>query len=276
MSESKIFTPKEAQPINHSIWLSGLFEIGGSMFLEIQKRKSKSKKNPEVVHTYTRPVISIVDNHPEICQFPKILGYGSTRPYRRGKKSHRWSLKGPKVVDLTTNMKPTSPLRQETIIAFENWGTATTEERLEIARELKQTSPPLLKLDDYTDLVQKPQFLAGVLDGRGMLIPQEHYNKEKGYGVIHPRLRISSLNKPLLLAIQNLYQGYFGIQSKEGEIKQFTRKAKAYKFRNTSYQLQIGSPSAIIEILQKTLPYLKIDKNIDTYFSSFPYQGVST
>lgn len=107
-------------------------------------------------------------------------------------------------------MEPYAPSRQEIITAFSNWESAgSADERIEVAKSSRNKVVVELDATNYTRLVKDPDFLAGIIDGRGYVAVQESFNETTNdeYGWISRRLRISTRNRPLLEALQQEYSG---------------------------------------------------------------------
>lgn len=247
---------KEFSVDGYSQWLGGLFEVGGAMFFKISVEKRLSR--PRI---YAYPMIELSDNDEQrVVRFQQIIG---GRIYRSGTKSYRCWLKGVKAVALAQVMAPFSPSRGEIITAFENWENADTEERVAIAEEvsLSETGNYLTK-DDYIPLVRLAPFVAGILDARAVFSMNEMLTPigDRIHGWIYPRMDLTTINVPLIEALQERFGGSTEMITHEGENR--TIFGQKYNVRHGSIRWTIGHRT-YNDIIAFAGPFIKLRRLVD-------------
>lgn len=189
-------------------FLGGIFSAGGSFTLRVENgiKRSRSKSTGEVrSYLFTRviPLITYSDNRgSKIERFENIFG-GKTISHA-SKDSYRWYLKDHEAVKLAFLMKDFLPSRSQAIEAFQKWSeTKDPTIRLAIAQQLRESTkgkPANLPKERYRDLIEDPQFLAGVFESRGLI-----YHRKGEHTGNH--IAINSENEGLLEAIREKYGG---------------------------------------------------------------------
>lgn len=204
---------KEFPIDDYQQWLGGLFEVGGAIFF---KKHVANRGIHQYIYYY--PTIELSDNDENrVRRFQQIVG-GAI--YHTRKNSYRCSVKGTNAVYLAQLMARFSPSRSEIITAFENWENADTDERIAIAQEVSESDTETnLTRNDYTWLVRSAPFVAGVIDSRAVFSVNETFRPggDKSYGWIIPRMTITTLNVPLIEALQERFGGSTEMVTHRGE-----------------------------------------------------------
>lgn len=244
-------TPENAETplVNKKTWLGAGLEVGGAIFFDISDVKSGEK-----TLTYAYPLVTI--GHNDIKK-AKILqdAFGGFVTKRSDKNSWYWTIKGANAAKLLSDLKPSTPSRQEVIEVMESWSQAgSREERLGIAHEFQpeQMKKPVTP-ERYEKLLEDPNFVAGVIENRGSVYQHERYFADKGVGNVTSGLEIHSTNKELLLAFSRKFGGKLYVVKSAGEVQNI--KGDQVTLQNDSVVLKLGQDdmSKIIPIVQ---PYL--------------------
>src|SRR5258708_7352750 len=138
---------------------------------------------------YAYPYCQLVSKDAKIPNFMQNLCGG--RIWKKG-NSNLWHLgQSENVVQLISNISPYLVSRREICDAILNWENEDSEGRVLIAQEIRNENrlKPVFA-DDYSEIIQNPAFLAGVIDRLGH-IRSLHKNK-------YPSLEIQSTNQQLL------------------------------------------------------------------------------
>lgn len=232
---------------SQSKWLGGVFEAGGSLYFDIQTKK---RGKPFI---YSSPNLSFSDNnHQKVSLFKQMVGGGQVYT-KRGSSELRI---GGRFVDLAVEiahqMAPYAPMRQKDIAAFELWGEIDDKsEKLLVALESRKIERVYPSIDEYAELVKMPEFMAGVIDARGLTYPKNQLLVDAdriSYG-----LKISDQNKPLLDAIEGEYGGSVQLELAQGQEKQGVIIAR------DTYVLYIVSAEAD-PLVESARPYLLTGK----------------
>lgn len=189
------------------MFLSGFFEVGGYMKMEVSliKRVLKSKK--VIYITSITPIIGYSDsNKKKLIYLRSLFGGGVHK--EKNKNSWRWYLKSRKLSPLIDNLRVYAPSWETFIKEFDNWSiTEDIETKLEIAERVKEISRPQprdhVSIEYYKRLIENPKFLAGVYESRGVL----YKNIRPDSPLDIPLLAIHSQSLNLLYAIKNKYGG---------------------------------------------------------------------
>lgn len=224
-----------------ALWLAGVIEAGATVAIGIQRKTSPS--GHEDIRAY--PFISISDNaNPQFRHELKSKLGGSVT-------GSEWRLSGYKAAEIIAETEPYVHSRLEQVMAVRNWLEAdTTEAKVKIAEDIKghdrynDTSS-----EDYVDLINRPAFVAGVIDNRGSIYP----HIDKNY--VYPRIEITSKNKALLDALAKKFKGEVIITKEKGtetdiEGRQFTTKTDSFALT--------FSQKANADIIRFALPHLKV------------------
>ena len=190
---------------NAVYWLAGLLEAGGGLYFH---------NNPQLISNrvvnFTSPVVDYSDDDKEkVLRMVEVYG-GGHEPRNPG--SYMWSLKRlADSIPLILSIERYAPYRSYFAGILKEWLEAdSTDLRVEIAKRSKAGWEISLSPDVYKSLLVLPGFLAGVIDGRGVLY---HTINERSL----PQLRIHSKNKALLDAIGAKYDLKPYVNDKSGE-----------------------------------------------------------
>lgn len=214
-------------------WLAGLLEPGGAMFLRTTTIKGRKYVTPVIQHSSNRKL--------EADFLKQRFGGGVHRP--SGKNSFKWEVGGARAAEIARTIQPHSLFRQKHIAAFEAWEDADRGERLEIAKDLKESNrnPRFLNPSDYR---LEPPVVAGAFDARGGIIYQEFYDPEEGYGCVYPTSFLYSRNRPLLEALKQKYGGEVEISSPTGSEVEIDGKRYVSKYDGLRWRISDGETLA--------------------------------
>lgn len=156
---------REKIPLNSSVWLGAVFEVGGGMGFMISRKR------------YVYPYIQYHDNDRGRVQY--ILSSLGGEAYLLHPKLNSWTFRisNEKVPAIVEEIKPFAPSRQEMIAAFEQWESASVKERMEIAQRHRARDRVSVAPEEYVRLLANPNFLAGVIDARGIWSPSKASDK---------------------------------------------------------------------------------------------------
>lgn len=205
----------EQPPFNIDEWAAGYFEVAGWWGIKISRANVNGKK---IVHAV--PTIKITNNDPvEIERLEELLKATKDHIDKRYPASHALVLSNRKAIDLAHRIKPYAPLRREIIQYFEWWEESRGKERLEVAEAYQDNHKSKIQqkvtAEQYSRLVCKPSFLAGVLDARGNIIQVEDYRWAL-HDFIYTNLAVSSTNLPLLTALHKKFYGAKPVINRKG------------------------------------------------------------
>lgn len=183
--------PREQIPIGTARWLGGLFEAGGSIYFVVENKKGRARP-----YVYPGTAYGDTDENKIDRMIKMFGGYKQIRG-----RSYNWETKTNRAVPLITAIGPFAPSKRHIIEAAQRWSEASGTERVALADQLKSAREDNITADDYRDLVELPEFVAGVLDSRAA-----YYSDRNRPG--HPsQLRVSTRNRALLEALKTKYGG---------------------------------------------------------------------
>jgi len=219
-------------------WFSGALEIGGQSSFDIKRDKRG------ILRSYPFMAFSDTDNPSFLQDLRKRFG-GHISPSRLT----LWRIHGYEAAEIGASTEPYTVIRHEAALAMENWLDADMEERVRIAQDLKNGSLSEADYKRYQELTIDPAFMAGAIDNRGPIAPQ-HHNSYESTGV-----KLKSVNKPLLDAIQTNHGGSLQVQTKAGSLIRAV-PGHEYTTKRDSYVLVLKSAQARA-LISFALPYLK-------------------
>ncbi len=221
-------------------WLGGTFEAGGTVTFRIQRYPLRN-------HADAYPLIYLNETRVEFMDSVYQLFGGN---YRSEGNAYRWTLFGYKAAELILATEPYNVSRKEMTVAVQNWLNSTTDERVQIAEEMKTHSRYQEgSVEEYQLLLENPNFTAGVIDYRGLIVAASH---DGGY---HPRVDLSSKNHKLLLALQQRFHGIIRNPSKKGTLMTVGERTGVTKHDALLWSVSNNSARELIEY---ALPHLKI------------------
>lgn len=228
-------------------WLAGIFEVAGSLCFV---KNTKILTNGEI-QEYTYPLMALTDEKHVIEQLPHLIG-GNVRRYVRSQTSYVWDLKGSKAVDLAQTMERYAPSRQEIITAFTNWERGESpEEKSEIAGDQQRRGLNLsIQETDYIDLIQNPNFVAGVVDARS----HSYSLQNRGGGIT--RMQVLSKNGSLLGALHGHHGGSLAKSYSRGESRNIFGRECIIKHDSFSWTIEGDNLQELSSFVQAYL-YLR-------------------
>jgi len=200
---------------NFCLWVAGYFEIAGFIGCFIS-------------NGHARLIISVSDQHDYIQLLKEQLGGNNNR---KSDYSHNLVIyKSAMVIAIAKATKDYSPSRRDVLGLIENWQNLEIFERLQLANKIKgQTAIISGSTQEYQELVNQPAFVAGIIDARSKLNPDQ--------------LRVgTSQNKSLLEAIASKYGGKVYEWFTEGDTAQFPQGETVLD--NSTYYLFLGKKNA--------------------------------
>ena len=168
-------------------WVGGMMEIGTGLGYV----KQLKKEGP-----YTYPYIHLTDDD-ELKAIRLRKLFGGTKTGSKTKGSYEWKLTGERTAKLVIPALSYAPSRAHMISSIEEWFTSDKDTRQIIAEGMRAADRTPVKPKDYASLVNMPEFVAGVIDGRGIF----HWDFPWG-GL---RLTIHSKNVALLTALSEKF-----------------------------------------------------------------------
>lgn len=230
---------------NFPDWFGGMIEVAGWIGFTTEQRIGKYGH-----YTYTYPRIEICDNDlNRLNRLQAIVG-GTVRA------PSRWHIGGNAAVSLAEIIKLYTPSKLEVIFAFINWGQAdSTEKRTEIVKSLSSILQSQPTIEDYRSLVTRPNFVAGVIDGRGIFSMVENPSRDRTYGWIYPRMTVTSTNRPLFEALEQTYGGDVVAVIKVGDIRQIFGRIFAAKNDSLNWIVGMNDLSQLMSLVG---PYLRL------------------
>jgi len=139
------------------------------------------------------PYLQLQDNErTRVLKVLNALGGGTCSPKR---KSWYFRISSSNVPQIVLPFRPYAPSRLEMIDAFQAWELASIAKRRKIAQENRAKDRTAVDAQTYRQLLQNPDFFAGVLDARGIWSPYSRRNRR------YPRAQIISRNETLLVVL---------------------------------------------------------------------------
>lgn len=246
---------KEIPQFGLPFWLAGFLEIGSGVFFERRKTGTHGREAP-----YAFPVMSFSDHELkrlEIMQ--KIIG-GRLKPIKHSRSIHLL-VEGDQASWLAYSIRPYAPSRTTIIDAFLEWSAATmTEDRVALAQQYRgRRIINSTAVYNYTNLVTTPQFVRGVIDGRGNVGYRETSGKAE-VTWIHPVVNFLSINGPLLEAMHSTYGGNFHIVHRAGDT--VVIRGEPVVLKNNSAQWTIGT-GLMKELIAWANPLLPLSNSLE-------------
>lgn len=207
IENNSIFTTKEGAeyPIyGMAAWAGGVVEVSGTLGFNIQKKR------------LVYPQLQITDSNLNNISKLKELAGGRVYPHSNG-TSHSWVLGGKNIYRLTETIKGFAPSRALAIDAIQLVEQTDVHERLKIVQEYnsEREELPSVTEKDYYELVNNPQFTAGIIDAKGSISALETWREE--YGYVTPQLSLFLQNLPLLNVLKDKYGGSVSQIISEGQ-----------------------------------------------------------
>jgi hypothetical protein len=243
MSKLELYVPHEKEPKANPAWLGGFFDIGGSAWINRQVA-------PRVHSQYVSYLFGLNYSENDKQIVDSLSKYLGGNVYERtGVHSFDWRLFGKKALVLGTLMEDYSPSRQWAIDIMQSINASTdAEEKEEFYRQYRKREGKAENTDIYKDLVNNPQFLAGVLDARARI---------SDYSYSGPRLELYSSNRPLISAIEQKYKGSMIVLDKAGTTEMV--KDVEYPVKKDRFEWQARTHT-IEELYRDTEKFLVLRK----------------
>lgn len=225
---------------SHAVWLAGLVEIGGYFgFGDI--------------NGWSYPRFTLGDNNRIAIE---TLAASLDATVHKDKHQESWGLylhKGPVVAYLAATIGSYAPSRAEVFDDIINWYVAENrEQRSKIAQlylEYPTDRYECIYPQTYSPLVEKPEFCAGVFDGRESLgVLNDHW----------AHFRFASVNKALLESLRARFGGNVYTSSKAGEEK--IMKKRTITPQRDSLRWQIGTRSEVSAFLKFIEPHVLLKR----------------
>lgn len=194
---------QERSILEHGAWLGGIFEVGGWMSFTPRTTTVRG-----IEYKGGRVLVQVnASEEQNIKQLKKIIGGNIYKE----KGDNSWSLRvadGKRALTIAEAIKPYAPSRDEFMVLADLWEQMSSADRYDFAKEYLVTARenrPMATTDAYKDLVTNPQFLAGVLDGRGRALKVQRRGERKNRD--DRRIVVGSRNRTLLEALKREYGG---------------------------------------------------------------------
>ena len=167
-----------------------------------------------------RPEIAYGDNDQNRIALLKKLLSSTDKP--RQTMSTRYAvIRGDEAVSLAYSIRADAPSRQTIISAFIEWLQANfTEDRVEIAKRVvgRRVVDPVPQWA-YERLITDSNFVGGVIDCRGRVVPHEHMDRQGFSSWIKPDLKINSVNFSLLESLRKRFGSHIETIGRRGDEK---------------------------------------------------------
>lgn len=198
-------------PLSRRAWLGGVFEAGGGIYCSVQKR------NNTVI-----PHVEISDSDRTVPERLYREFGGSFRP--RLPNSFLWIISGHEASRIAMSMNFFAPSRREVIdLIGKLEQNRNPGERVAMVREFRERKVAgFNQAKDYSELLEIPEFVAGVIDARGAVyssFPTVNHQSQ---------LRLHTSNESLIDALIKKFGGEKTLHSSKGSIvsidKRYTAK----------------------------------------------------
>jgi hypothetical protein len=230
-------------------WLAGIFEAGGSMGISAHSLKRYGK-----ISRFSGLFSEIKNSDwKEISEFHHVVGGREPKP--KDDITWRWRTGATGSLQIGAAIYPFAPSRREIIKAFDEWALVTTPDKLEIAKRMKGNNRfKNVSATDYLDLVEDPEFLAGVIDMRGS--PHTYLNSAEGSLTLFPRITVCA-KRPLLEALKEVYGGYIIVRSPNDSPRNIKEASFIAQGERLAWHT---SPVPTRKIVQITHPHIVMTK----------------
>jgi hypothetical protein len=243
----------ERKAIESAAWLGGYFEAGGTLSFTVVSRKTRHGRSNDGY-----PFLTVSENDESIIKWFKERFGGKTH---QAGQSAAWEVTKTKAYIIASSFADFAPSRKEAMAALSNWINSEGEERVQIARAMKGYDRLAdAKKQEYLPLVRKSDFLAGVIDSRGTLLP---IRSNEGAGkASYDYLRVNTVNRPLLDALKEEYGGHIVTALHAGSNWVNPKGLTGISHRDTYYW---GLPySKTGELIDFMKPHLKFNIGINS------------
>jgi hypothetical protein len=227
-------------PLSRRAWLGGAFSVGGSIYFSIV-RKSATRNS-------AIPRMEISESDPT---FPRKLSEelgGTFRP-RPNIKTFTWTLSYHRASHVAISMSLFVPSRQRVISQLKEFERITNpRERVNLVREFRKEEPiQSHSTEDYIRLLDIPEFVAGIIDARGIVYSFRNSTSQS-------ELRVQTTDDPLIDALIRKFGGtrYLAIP-KGSKFTSFTGKNYISRKDNQCWMLGMKGTA---ELYQYVKPHL--------------------
>jgi hypothetical protein len=220
--------------------LGGTFEAGGGCYYSIDNTRRRV-----IAH------VDLSDTDPELSRRLRVEFGGLIT--REG-KTNRWVLSGLDAASFIAAISSFIPSRKKIVaLAKEAEQTIDFEEQVAMINRFREEGAKKrdVSVEDYMPLLEIPEFVAGVMDARGVLrtcIPQN---------TPETRLHVLTANESLLKALEARFGG--GIYTYHNEGEETEIKGKKYILTRDSKVWILGEKETI-DLCRWIAPYLTADK----------------
>ena len=226
-------------PLSMRAWLGGAFEVGGGIHYDIRRKTKTSKQYPSLC-------LQLTDSEPIISDKLYEIFSGYTRINYVDGNSFRWILTGHKAVPVATSMALFTPSRREMIDLIEEVEQVKAiDGKINAIKQFRgshlEGRNPVTP-EDYLDLLENPEWVAGAIDLRGVI------DSNRG-----PRLRVHTSNVPLIDAFVEIFDGERKIWTEAGTEVEILNRNYTLKRDRAAWELR---GSAVKDFCAYVTPYL--------------------
>lgn len=244
ISKHRLNEPRRKEPIgiplSKRVWLGGAFETAGGIYFSIDE-----KRNMVI------PRVEISDSDPTVpSKLHENFG-GWLNP--RSDNDFTWIISGSEASRIAISMSPFAPSRQRVInLIRELKQNENSWERVTMVREFrKREIGESNKAEDYLGLLEIPEFVAGIIDIRGVVY------SSPGMPHSSSQLRVQTANVGLIEALIKKIGGEKNLDSPKGSIFSIGGKQYATKRDQFHWSLGMGKTAQLYRFIK---PYLLGEK----------------
>lgn len=235
-------------PLSRRAWLGGVFEAGGGIYCSIYKR------NNTVI-----PHVEMSDSDPKVPERLYREFGGSFKP--RLPNSFLWIISGHEASRIAMSMNLFAPSRREVIdLIGKLEQNRNPRERVAMVREFREKEASDFETEDYSRLLEIPEFVAGVIDARGAVyssFPTVNHQSQ---------LRLHTSNESLIDALIKKFGGEKTLHSSKGSIVSIDKRYTA-KRDGLYWSLGMGKTALLYRFVSQHLLGGRI-KGYKAYYST--------
>lgn len=216
--------------------LAGIVEVGGQLGFGIHR---------SVKSHFVYPFIGFNDNLDRVTTLSQVYGGNKVK---QSENSWTWRVTGQRAADI----RPWTPSRVPIIDAFQelthdglSFDEAVDLSRLFLGTSKRRTD---VNMEEYMSLVSDRAFLAGIIDGRGILLAAERWDQRssESFSTTHAAIYVASVNQPLLLALQETYGGAGETRNTQGQERVIQGQAVAMRQDTFRWTVKVHKAEGIL------------------------------
>lgn len=238
-SESGRFGEREIKEISLSrrAWFGGAFEAGGGIYFSIDKKRNA-----------VTPRIEIADSDPAFAR--KLYEEFGGSFHCGSSKSFAWTISGYRACRITMSMYPFAPSRRKVIELIRSLGKCG-DPKMQVTMVKKFREEKVADsnraddyLDDYLRLLEIPEFVAGIIDARGIVYSSDSASRHS------PQLRVQTTNRSLAEALKIRFGGEIRLDRPKGSIVREGNKKSVTKKDQLHWSLGMGGTARLYQFIR--------------------------